>query len=46
VVDAAFVAAQRDELAQLARWLSREGTAPVFDELTRSVALARVRVPP
>ncbi|CCH87001.1 Metallo-beta-lactamase [Modestobacter italicus] len=46
VVDAAFVAAQRDELAQLARWLTRQGTAPVFDELTRSVALARVRVPP
>jgi glyoxylase-like metal-dependent hydrolase (beta-lactamase superfamily II) len=46
VVDAAFVAAQRDELAQLARWLTEPGAAPAFDERTRSVALARVRVPP
>jgi hypothetical protein len=42
VVDAAFVAAQRDELAQLARWLTGSGGAPVFDAPTRAAALARV----
>ena len=43
VVDAAFVAAQRDELARLARWLTEPGAAPAFDEHTRAVASARVR---
>jgi glyoxylase-like metal-dependent hydrolase (beta-lactamase superfamily II) len=43
VVDAAFVAAQRDELAQLARWLTEPGAEPVFDEQTRSVARGRLR---
>ncbi|WP_138759099.1 MBL fold metallo-hydrolase [Modestobacter altitudinis] len=46
VVDAAYVVAQRDELALLARWLTEPGSAPAFDEQTRTVALARVRVPP
>jgi glyoxylase-like metal-dependent hydrolase (beta-lactamase superfamily II) len=41
VVDAAYVAAQRDELAELARWLTGSGGAPVFDELTRARARAR-----
>jgi len=43
VVDAAFVAAQRDELAQLARWLTDPGADPVFDEETRDVAWNRYR---
>jgi glyoxylase-like metal-dependent hydrolase (beta-lactamase superfamily II) len=43
VVDAAFVAAQRDELALLARWLTDPGSAPAFDEQTRSVARGRLR---
>jgi hypothetical protein len=42
VVDAAFVAAQRDELARLARWLTEPGADPAFDERTREVARARV----
>ena len=46
VVDAAYVAAQRDELALLARWLTEPGSAPAFAEQTRTVALARVGVPP
>jgi len=46
VVDAAFVAAQRDELSLLARWLTEPGTPPPFDEHTRASARARVRVPP
>ena len=41
VVDAAYVAAQRDELAELGRWLTGSGGAPVFDELTRASARAR-----
>jgi glyoxylase-like metal-dependent hydrolase (beta-lactamase superfamily II) len=45
VVDAAFVAAQRDELAQLARWLTDPGAGPAFDEQTRTTAQARVRDP-
>jgi len=43
VVDAAFVAAQRDELALLARWLTEPGAAPAFDEQTRWVARGRLR---
>jgi glyoxylase-like metal-dependent hydrolase (beta-lactamase superfamily II) len=42
VVDAAYVAAQRDELAQLARWLTEPGAATAFDERTRSVARGRL----
>jgi glyoxylase-like metal-dependent hydrolase (beta-lactamase superfamily II) len=42
VVDAAFVAAQRDELAQLARWLTRPGVAAPFDERTRATARTRL----
>ena len=45
VVDAGFVAAQRDELARLARWLTEPGAPPAFDEHTRAVASARVRAP-
>ena len=45
VVDAAYVAAQRDELARLTRWLTEPGAAPAFDERTRAVASARVRGP-
>jgi glyoxylase-like metal-dependent hydrolase (beta-lactamase superfamily II) len=45
VVDAAFVAAQRDELTRLARWLTEPGAAPAFDERTRTVALTRVGGP-
>jgi glyoxylase-like metal-dependent hydrolase (beta-lactamase superfamily II) len=45
VVDAAFVAEQRDELAQLARWLTEPGAGPAFDEQTRTTAQARVRDP-
>ena len=41
VVDAAFVAAQRDELARLARWLTEPGAPPAFDERTRVTARAR-----
>jgi hypothetical protein len=45
VVDAAFVAAQRDELAALARLLRTRGDLShgPFDEETRRVAAARVR---
>lgn len=43
VVDAAFVAAQRDELAQLARWLTDPAAEPVFDRRTRDVARDRFR---
>ncbi|WP_164701662.1 MBL fold metallo-hydrolase [Modestobacter sp. KNN46-3] len=43
VVDAAFVAAQRDELVQLARWLADPATPAPFDE--RTCATARTRVP-
>jgi glyoxylase-like metal-dependent hydrolase (beta-lactamase superfamily II) len=43
VVDAAFVTAQRDELAQLARWLTDPGADPAFDEQTRDVAWDRFR---
>jgi glyoxylase-like metal-dependent hydrolase (beta-lactamase superfamily II) len=42
VVDAAFVAAQRDELALLARWLTEPGSAAPFDEQTRDAALGRL----
>ena len=42
VVDAAFVAAQRDELARLARWLTAPDARPPFDERTRAVARERV----
>ncbi|MCZ2828591.1 MBL fold metallo-hydrolase [Modestobacter sp. VKM Ac-2986] len=42
VVDAAFVAAQRDELARLARWLTDPGAPPAFDAHTRAVARTRV----
>jgi glyoxylase-like metal-dependent hydrolase (beta-lactamase superfamily II) len=45
VVDAAFVAAQRDELARLARWLTEPDGEPAFDEPTRATAQARVRDP-
>jgi len=42
VVDAAFVAAQRDELAQLARWLTDPAQASAFDDRTRTAARMRV----
>nr|WP_246406001.1 MBL fold metallo-hydrolase [Modestobacter versicolor] len=42
VVDAAFVAEQRDELAGLARWLTRPDGAAPFDERTRAIARTRV----
>jgi glyoxylase-like metal-dependent hydrolase (beta-lactamase superfamily II) len=42
VVDAAFVAAQRDELAHLARWLTDPGARPAFDERTRTTARSRL----
>ena len=42
VVDAAFVADQRDELAALARWLTEPGSAPAFDEQTRVTARVRL----
>jgi glyoxylase-like metal-dependent hydrolase (beta-lactamase superfamily II) len=42
VVDAAFVAAQRDELTALSRWLVDPGSAPAFDERTRTVARGRL----
>ena len=42
VVDAAFVAAQRDELAALADWLTGRSAAEVFDEATRRTARARL----
>jgi glyoxylase-like metal-dependent hydrolase (beta-lactamase superfamily II) len=43
VVDAAFVTAQRDELARLARWLiDPDGAGTAFDERTREIALERV----
>ncbi|MCZ2836974.1 MBL fold metallo-hydrolase [Modestobacter sp. VKM Ac-2985] len=41
VVDAAFVAAQRDELVQLATWLTDPGAPPPFDEATRETARGR-----
>jgi glyoxylase-like metal-dependent hydrolase (beta-lactamase superfamily II) len=43
VVDAAFVAAQRDELVALSRWLADPGSAPAFDERTRTIAQGRLR---
>lgn len=45
VVDVAQVAAQRDELARLARWLTEPGAPPAFDERTRAIAQDRVRLP-
>jgi glyoxylase-like metal-dependent hydrolase (beta-lactamase superfamily II) len=42
VVDAAFVAGQRDELTALADWLTGASAAEVFDEATRRTARARV----
>jgi hypothetical protein len=42
VVDDAFVTAQRDELARLARWLTEPGGVPPFDEHTRAIARGRV----
>jgi hypothetical protein len=42
VVDAAFVAAQRDELARLARWLTEPGADSAFDERTRGIARGRL----
>jgi glyoxylase-like metal-dependent hydrolase (beta-lactamase superfamily II) len=45
VVDAAFVAAQRDELAQLARWLTEPGAGTAFDEQTRETARGRLGAP-
>jgi glyoxylase-like metal-dependent hydrolase (beta-lactamase superfamily II) len=42
VVDAAFVAAQRDELVRLARWLTEPGAAAAFDEQTRRTARGRL----
>ncbi len=42
VVDAGYVAAQRDELACLARWLTEPGSPPVFDEITRATARTRL----
>ncbi|WP_299956448.1 MBL fold metallo-hydrolase [uncultured Modestobacter sp.] len=42
VVDADFVAAQRDELARLAAWLSDPATPPPFDDVTRETARTRV----
>jgi len=41
VVDAAFVTAQRDELAALARWLRDPGAELVFDQRTRTTARGR-----
>lgn len=41
VVDAGFVAGQRDELAALADWLTGRSAAEVFDEVTRRTARAR-----
>jgi glyoxylase-like metal-dependent hydrolase (beta-lactamase superfamily II) len=41
VVDAAFVAAQRDELTRLAQWLTGHGD-PAFDERTRMTARTRI----
>ena len=41
VVDAAFVVAQRDELAQLATWLTDPAAHPPFDEATRATARTR-----
>ena len=43
VVTAGYVSGQRDELAQLARWLTDPSAAPVFDERTRDVAWHRFR---
>jgi glyoxylase-like metal-dependent hydrolase (beta-lactamase superfamily II) len=47
VVDAAFVAAQRDELTRLARWLTEPDAepdaAPAFDEQVRVIARERVQ---
>ena len=42
VVDAAFVASQRDDLARLARWLTDPGGDPPFDERTWTIARTRV----
>jgi glyoxylase-like metal-dependent hydrolase (beta-lactamase superfamily II) len=42
VVDATFVAAQRDELAALARWLTEPGAEPAFDEQLRAIARRRL----
>jgi glyoxylase-like metal-dependent hydrolase (beta-lactamase superfamily II) len=42
VVDAAFVAGQRDELAVLADWLTGRSAAEAFDEATRRTARARL----
>jgi glyoxylase-like metal-dependent hydrolase (beta-lactamase superfamily II) len=42
VVDAAFVAAQRDELTRLADWLVHGGRTPPFDEPTRRTATGRL----
>jgi glyoxylase-like metal-dependent hydrolase (beta-lactamase superfamily II) len=42
VVDAAFVAGQRDELATLAEWLTGRSAEEVFDEATRRTARARL----
>jgi glyoxylase-like metal-dependent hydrolase (beta-lactamase superfamily II) len=42
VVDAAFVAEQRDELARLARWLTDPAAEPAFDEATRRTAADRM----
>jgi len=41
VVDAAFVTAQRDELAALARWLGDPAADLAFDERTRAIARGR-----
>ena len=42
VVDAGFVAGQRDELAALADWLTGRSATEVFDEETRRTARTRV----
>jgi glyoxylase-like metal-dependent hydrolase (beta-lactamase superfamily II) len=42
VVDAAFVAGQRDELAALADWLTGRSAIEVFDEETRRTARTRL----
>ncbi|WP_369137260.1 MBL fold metallo-hydrolase [Modestobacter versicolor] len=42
VVDAAFVAAQRDELVGLARWLTDPAADPPFDGRTRAIARTRL----
>jgi glyoxylase-like metal-dependent hydrolase (beta-lactamase superfamily II) len=42
VVDADYVAAQRDELVALARWLTEPGSPPAFDEITRTTARSRL----